>query len=80
MIKPGSTEIDAELEAAKKGEVLIENPNELNNRDLNEIVELGISWNYLISDARGDRDNMLAFLEDLDRESWGQLYLRWIEQ
>jgi hypothetical protein len=50
----------------------------LNNRDLTEIVELGISWNYLTSEARGDRENMIAFLEDLDSETWDQLYLKWL--
>jgi hypothetical protein len=75
LIQSGS----AEFEGAEKGEVIIENPNELNNKDLKEIVELGISWSYLTSDARGDRDNMLAYLEDIDRDTWEQLYLKWIK-
>lgn len=56
----------------------IPSPTSLNNRDLKNIVELGISWNFLVSDARGSRDNMLAFLEDIDSETWDQLYLKWI--
>lgn len=60
-------------------EIVIPEPESLNDRDLKNIVELGISWNYILSDARGDRDNMLAFLEDLDHARWEQLYLKWIK-
>jgi hypothetical protein len=79
LMKPASAEIDAEFEAAKNGEILIENPNELTNSDLKEVIELGISLNYLTSDTRGDRDNMILFLVDLDPETWEQLYLKWVK-
>lgn len=58
--------------------ITIPEPDTLNDRDIKNIVELGISWGYLISDARGNRDNMLSFLNDLDDETWARLFIKWI--
>lgn len=51
--------------------------NERTDRELQELVKIGISRNYLTSDARGDRDTMIDFLFDLDNETLHQIYLRW---
>lgn len=56
------------------------NFDKLTDRDLKEIIELGISYNYLTKDARGDRDNMIDFLYDLDNTILEQLYLKWINE